>query len=214
MKLYHYSNVAFNELRTRRKQGVSDEVIVQSTEHAKRIGDPGPYIDHISLFLEPVPVDVISSIFKHQHSFWKAGDRIYEHVVETDTLETDILFSIVETPVIDRFTDQFDWSITDKAVRTKYLLSMNAEMERLKLTAHGRNLLIEGIKPFIGKTTQLFIAARKRSDADMTAKQYAANVPHLMVYPKSGVITVKSVKPIVLGNRQYTELPKGKSTMW
>lgn len=214
MKLYHYSTVPFDELRTRRKQGVDEDTIRKSVEHSKHIGDPGPYIDHISLFIEPVPLDVISSIFNHQHHFWIKGATVYEHIVDTDSLESDLLYTIVETPVIDKFTNRYDWSIKDKSVRTQYLRGMNAEMERLKLTARGKNLLIEGIKPFLGKTTQLYILARKRDDAEDTMRQYAGNVPHAMVYPSKGTITVKSVRAVKIGSKQYMDSPKGKSTMW
>lgn len=35
-----------------------------------------------------------------------------------------------------------------------------------------------------------------------------------MVYPSKGTITVKSVRAVKIGSKQYMDSPKGKSTMW
>ncbi len=204
MKLYHYSTSPYNELLTKRKQGgLTPDQIKRSVDHANLIHDPGPYIDHISLFFDPIPLERIAKIFGNRHDFWKTGQGVYVHVIDTASLPRDLLWSIVETPEIDNYTDQFDWTITDKAVRTKYLQDMNDEMVRLKLVGRTTKGLVEAVKPYLGKTEQAYIDARKRSDAEDTLKQYAANVPHLMVYPATGKIKVESYQLDIVGKPQH-----------
>ncbi len=87
MKLYHYSDKQYTELLTRRVQGADEKEIDIATFKAKRMGLPLPYHDHISFFFEPIPLDKIASVFPYGHPFWKAGNEIYEHVIDLDSID-------------------------------------------------------------------------------------------------------------------------------
>lgn len=215
MKLYHYASTPYSKLLTRRKQGVEKEILVNAIAHAKRLGDPGPYTDHISLFIEQPPLNTIASIFKYQHPFWSKGNKIYEHVVDSKDLEPNLLYQLVETPEMDKFTDQFDWAVKDKVIRTQYFLQLNEEMKRLNFTGFGANTMVKKLTPYLGKSESFYILARLKEDAEQTAKQYAAYVPHLMVYPKSGEIKIESIRTVILGGAKYnTTISDTKSLQW
>ena len=200
MKLYHYSTERFPILETRRKQGVAAGDIMEAERKAKKMGIDLPYVDHISFFLEPIPKETIAAIFDFKHGFWKAGAKIFEHVIDTSDIEEKSYYRIVETPVIDKFTDRFDWTIRDLAVRSKYFVSMNKEMTRLGYSGYGISKMTKMCEEFFGKTEGFYLQGRMRYDADSTKTMYASNVPHLMIYPIGGVVKVESSKEITLGS--------------
>lgn len=206
MLLYHYSSLQYTRLETKRFQNtLTTEQINVSEAKANEMGEVGAYIDHISLFIEPIPLDTIAGIFNNQHEFWKSGSQIYEHLIDTSTLPKDLKWSIVETPEIDAFTDQFNWTTANVRERVSYIRQMNSEMLRLGLSGKGVVGLVKSIKPYLGGTETAYINSRARSDAADTIRQYAANVPHLMVYPSGGFITVKSSRLVTLGNKRSKE---------
>ena len=200
MKLYHYSTERFLKIETRRLQGIAEQEIKSAEDKASKMGLPLPYVDHVSFFLEPIPKDTIASIFKGEHPFWKAGQTLYEHIVDTKDIDEKSFYRIVETPEIDKYTDQFDWGVKDLATRSKYFQAMNKEMLRLGWSGYGISKMVQKCSVFIGKTEGYYIQARMREDADMSRQLYAGNVPHLMIYPKGGSVEVESVKEIKLGN--------------
>lgn len=208
MKLYHYSLERFPSILTRRLQGMSESELKEAEVKASKMGLPLPYVDHVSFFLEPIPKDTIAAIFKFEHPFWKVGQQLYEHVIDTKDIDEKSFYRIVETPEIDKYTDQFDWSVKDLSVRSKYFQAMNKEMIRLGWSGYGISKMVQKCSVFIGKTEGFYIQARMREDEEMSRQLYAGNVPHLMIYPKGGEIKVESVKEIKLGGAKpiVTEL--------
>ena len=206
MYLYHYSASQLKELLTKRKQGhLSSEQIKESTKKAEEMQDPGPYVDHISLFIEPIPYKTLPDIFHNKHPFWMKDKVIYEHVIDTNDLPSDLIWSIVETPEMDKYTDQFDWENATKEERISYIVKMNKEMLRSGYTGKGIFGLQNKIKKYIGQTEKFYKEARKRPDADDTKNQYAACVPHLMVYPKDGTIKIHQINKVILGKGIISE---------
>lgn len=200
MNLYHYSTERFPFIKTRREQGVSKEVLEEAEHKAKKMGLPLPYVDHVSFFLEPIPKETIAAIFSNKHPFWRAGQKLYEHVIDSDDIDEKSFYRIVETPEINKFTDQFDWAVKDLTARSKYFVEMNKEMLRLGYSGYGISKMVSKCQQFIGKTEGYYIRARTLDSDGHSATQYAAYVPHLMVYPKGGVIPIKSVSLITLGS--------------
>lgn len=200
MKLYHYSIDRFPFIKTRREQGVSAEVIAEAEHKAKKMGLPLPYIDHVSFFIEPIPKETIASIFDNKHPFWKSGQTLYEHVIDTKDIDEKSFYRIVETPEIDKYTDRFDWSNKDQSVRSKYFVDMNKEMLRLGYAGYGISKMIKKCEQFLGKTEGFYIKARQRPDAADSETLYAGNVPHVMIYPIGGIIPVESKTLIKLGS--------------
>lgn len=204
MKLYHYSTERFPFIKTRREQGITKETLEEAEHKAKKMGLPLPYVDHVSFFLEPIPKETIAAIFSNNHPFWRAGQTLYEHVIESSDIDEKSFYRIVETPEIDKYTDRFDWSVKDLPTRSKYFVDMNKEMMRLGYSGYGISKMVKKCQQFLGKTEGYFIKARQRVDAADSATLYAGNVPHLMIYPIGGIIPVKSVSRITLGSGRPT----------
>ncbi len=200
MKLYHYSTERFPFIKTRREQGVSKSDLEEAENKAKKMGLPLPYVDHVSFFIDPIPKETIAAIFSNKHPFWKAGQMLYEHVIDTKDIDEKSFYRIVETPAIDKYTDQFDWTVKDLPTRSKYFVAMNKEMMRLGYSGYGISKMVKMCQPFVGKTEGYYIKARQRPDAADSEKLYAGNVPHLMIYPVGGVIPVESKELIKLGS--------------
>ena len=70
MYLYHYSDKLFDRLLTKRKQGVTDD---------ENKLEKYAYLDHISFFLEPIPLDILPSIHKNKHPFYVEGKELNEY---------------------------------------------------------------------------------------------------------------------------------------
>jgi hypothetical protein len=200
VKIYHYSTERFPFIKTRREQGVSESDLEEAVHKAKKMGLPLPYVDHVSFFIDPIPKETIAAIFSNKHPFWKAGQTLYEHVIDTKDINEKSFYRIVETPEIDKYTDQFDWTVKDLSVRSKYFVEMNKEMLRLGYSGYSINKMVKMCQRFIGKTEGYYIKARQRPDAADSEQLYAGNVPHLMIYPMGGVIPVESKELIKLGS--------------
>lgn len=206
--LYHYSTQMLTKISTTRKIGkVSSDVISLAESRANSMGDIGCYLDHISFFLEPIPIDILPKLFKGEHPFYKPGAKIVEHVVAIK-FDDDIKWSLQETPDINSFSDQWDWNNVDADKRRLYIRKINKEMSRLDLQGHDTSKMFNAIRPYIGRTRDYFIKARSSKWANDTATQYAAEVPHLMIYPKDGIMDVINSKTVTLGLSSVKDIPK------
>lgn len=204
MKLYHYADQAFPELKTRVAQ---DPSIVHTEDYKKAVArakeryEPKSYYEHISFFFDPIPSDIIANAFQgHHHEFWYNGHDIYEHVVESEHIGK-FLFQIVETPsdilAIDDFPD-------DGAPDSAYtLFFLNANKRKIKDREIGDEATFESAASrFVGKTRQAYIDSlyakrdyEKRYNSDKPWRQYAAFVPHVMLYPEHQIIQLD--RPVV-----------------
>lgn len=159
---------------------------------------PGGYYDHISLFIEPIPEKDIAQIFDHKHEFWKSGQKLYVHIVDSASMDKEMKFEVVETPEMDVWSDCFDWYNMNKAQREIALITFYKEMRKRGFIGKGPAALEAKCKKYLGKTKQFYELARRRPDAEDTIRQYAANVPHVMVYPPNGELPVKDIGIVVL----------------
>lgn len=200
VKLYHYSDKQHSELLTRRVQGADEKEIDIATFKAKRMGLPLPYHDHISLFFEPIPAEHIASTFLNGHPFWKAGNEIYEHVIDIQDIDPTSFWRVVESIEQNEFSDQFDWdNVSDLSIRGGWFTRMHQNDAKLGLLGYDVRLIYKAMRQvMVMSTLDFYRAASFRRDPENA--QYAANVPHLMIYPIGGIIPVSSVKKIKLGN--------------
>lgn len=204
MRLYHYSVSRYQQLLTRRTQGATAKEIEESEAKAKRFNSVGPYIDHISFFFDPIPSRIMGKIYGPTHEFWHPGNRIIEHVVETDMLDGHILFDMVETPFRDAFFDEFvkihKWDKDDPELLRLYLTGLEEAKRANGEIGAGISNLNRQIKRFVGRTEKAIVAASQDPDFDSFKNKYAANVPHVMIYPQSGRITVHAVNSLTIGS--------------
>lgn len=199
MKLYHYSKELYDKLKTKRISGLADKKEIEEAEKFQSVsGLPGAYVDHISFFFDPIPYKEIGNIYGNFHSTWYNGSELNEYIIDTRELDNDITYYITETPNQIKLLDNTDWIDTDEFL-LEYKKKLNALKKEWKEIGHSKKDLEEQIKLYKGKTLDYYIKARKRRDYEENKFKYAANVPHSMIYPKSGIIEYESVSKIIIG---------------
>lgn len=209
MKLYHYSQVKREVLKTLRMSG-SEIVVSDRFDPYQPLTayHPGAYVDHISFFLERPPIESLASVFKEGHSVWYKGNVVFEHVIETRD-DNKFEFVVVETPErTDHYYDELYGDGDDEAWRAK-------ELEILKKFGYigeGSRSLERATDHLKGETLRAYQKLRGRPNFEQIRLKYAATVPHVMLYPDSGGVTVRSVTRLKVGDKPFkapvVKLPK------
>lgn len=198
-KLYHYSVQEFSELQTPRYRGTDKEKIRKAEARAKLLGLVGPYCDHISFFFDPIPLDLLGKLFGKDHKAWFSGNKLYEHVVTLDTIGNSP-YEAVETPTQIKLMDELDWeNATDhEAMTIDFFKKQNRAKRMNGEIGSTQKELQKVVNRFRGTTRDYYIASSKRDDFADAFHQYAANVPHLMVYPPEGKYVVESTRLVTI----------------
>ena len=190
MKFYHYNTEEFDALLSIAIRGKGN------------IGDnPRAYNRNISLFLEPLPLNV-AEIFNNTHSFYRSGLTLVEHVVDSNAIPLDILYSLTESP--EKVALLYGSQKWYEGMPDELIASNKKEikdMEEAKgYIGQGRMNMIKacrsvpkGIEKYFRKAAKL----NEKFPEDKINEKYAACVPHLMIYPE-GKINVQSTKSITL----------------
>lgn len=180
MKLYHYNTAKLSTLCPRALQ---PGYVVDKNAKVIKAGVYGRYDDNVSLFLEPVPLDIIASAFKGEHPFWKSGDYVYEHVIDSTALPHDIQYMFVETPELTEHFYNTPWSETDTRVRNHFLETRKALRESVGDVGVGRHNFILRAKQLVGTVRDAYLKIHTRDNYEDIKTKYAATVPHVMCYP-------------------------------
>lgn len=195
MKLYHYSNTQFDVLLTRRASGSPPLEGVKVSED---------YMDHISFFFDPIPSKIMPEVFSKGHPFWYSGHRIYEHIIDVNELDDGIRFRVVEslrkTALLDKFEEEHNWVDNNPALLKKWKALIAEDMIKSGEAGVSQTKLKIQIGKNTGLTASCFIAASQREDFHYGYNKYAANVPHLMLYPEGGQIIVREVNELKIGS--------------
>lgn len=205
MKLYHYHTSPLDTLLTKRKQGIlSQHEISIAEEEAARLHLPGAYIDHISCFFDPIPSQMLGTLFGDFHQCWFNGNTMIEHIVDTADLDTRVIYRIVETPDKLQYLDSLEKTDDNPDWLKDYYLNLNTIQERNGELGTLRVDLEKQIQIFVGTTSFFYREARKRPDWEENKLKYAACVPHVMLYPSQGRIPVRERYRIVIGEDSRT----------
>lgn len=192
-KLYHYSENEFDILKSLRLQNRASEI---STPIKNRKYYPGEYSDSVSFFFEPIPTDIISACFKHEHDFWRSGKILFEHTVSISSLK-DFKYHIVESPLKTAIYDNFPELPSMNDVTWDNYLRLSMELQQLAGEIGTDISTFKEIIHFLeGTTREQFSKIRYRKDFNNIKSKYAATVPHVMLYPKTGTVQVESVRKI------------------
>lgn len=150
---------------------------------------PGAYGDHVSCFLEPVPLDIIARCFNHKNPFWKSGSVVYQHVFKIK--KEHLPFQVLEVP--EKTEMYYDPSVDDdeyfarltEIYATIYKGTTLADLERIA-------------KHLKGSVRKQYSLLKTRPNAEKLMQKYAATVPHVALYPKGGVIELDSVTAVTV----------------
>jgi len=201
MKLYHYSDKRRTELLTLKAQikkypeqfNAKRRKVLRALDkwyvedHFSR-----PYTEHVSLHIDPLPVDLIKQNFPEESPYFR-NNRLYEHVIETDDLPKYTDARIVES-AMDTFlyNNLLSNSLYDnvKLYKTLYLRSKTILGKLVGNETYTVVDLNKNISKLKGTIRQYFIDWVNSDDFSSASKQqYSATVPHVFIYPNGGSIT-------------------------
>lgn len=198
--LYHYSVKQHKKLLTSRQLGKTDPAKIATWEKiAKKFNLVGAYCDHISFFFDPAPMDILGAIFGPGHAAWFPGSKLYEHVVTVSELVTEgeIPYEVVETLTDRKIMDSLDWTNHEKAIKEFFRLQRKEKILTGEI-AWAPDKLLQQMAYYRGGTREAYLKAATMEDFEENRMKYAANVPHLMAYPVSGVVVVESSRLVVV----------------
>lgn len=182
MKLYHYAKEYHDELKTLEMQReITVDDISKYQAYKTPLSPDKPYWKHISFFFDRVPIDKMGGWYGKDHHTWYSGNILYEYTVDITTFGR-FSYDIVETP--DKIELLFDESISDQ----QYYQLMLENIKKKGYRGNSTFELNKASKPFVGQTEKYIQHAVEHSKFETFNRQYAACVPHVMIYPSSGVI--------------------------
>ncbi len=194
IRLYHYASTPLAVIKTARQLNkYNSRQLAEFDQLAKEQLRPGSYADHISFFFSPIPAKFLGSLFPETHSAWATGNRVIEHVVHLTPQEFS--YRIVETPLATCLRTSKPLDAFDLNTYFKVLKEM--------LTRYGEEggdfetLRKQAIR-FAPCLAAAFAGAAITAPEPDNRMKYAANVPHLMLYPETDSIPVLSKRPITI----------------
>lgn len=202
--LYHYSTSLYNTLKTKATSGVLErrEVLLERKRANKSI-EKLAYCDHISFFFEPIPSKLLSELFT-EHPFWFKGNKIYEYIIEIKSLKNKIDYHVVEsenkTLLYDNFVFENNWIEDDVILLDKYIQLENKMLYEWKEKGDSLKELMIQAKKHQGIIELAYKKAVNRYDFEENKNKYAANVPHIMLYPLNGEIIPLRIKELIIGS--------------
>jgi hypothetical protein len=196
LRLYHYADKPYTVLKTPEKlSGLNREDRSANMRDMATQHDPAPYHQHISFFLEPVPLDVVGRVFGSEHLFWYPGHQLYEHVVDLDRLPA-FKYRLVETPLALQMYYSTPWEQLTAEQVLAYFAKLAQQQKH-----HGE--IGEGVVQFkaaasgiVGHTREAFQMLPTRPNWDELQTKYAATVPHVLLYPHGGEIKPTQVNAV------------------
>lgn len=208
MFLYHYSKEIRSALLTKEKSGVMTpiQIKLEKLEARRRPWNSPPYCQHISFFFEPIPAKLLPELFGVEHPVWYPGNKLYEHIVKVEDFPTTITYEVVEslkkTALYDQFSEENNWVDDDPELLEKWMILIDVKAREWGEKGNKRSVLEQKIKENTGSIAENFRNAVAREDFEWNRKKYAANVPHLMLYPPTGRVAVHQIKGVTMGSDQ------------
>lgn len=186
MYLYHYSDKLFDRLLTKRKQGIKDD--------ANKL-EKYAYLDHISFFLEPIPLDILPSIHKNKHPFYVEGKELNEYKILTTSLGK-MFYRLVESP--ENIKLLYDTTIDDET----YYKERDKVDKKNKYEGTSLKDLESLVHRFQGTTREYFKKIPSYPNYEEIKTKYAPCVPHFMIYPETGIVNYSECNKVTLGKNR------------
>ncbi len=196
--LYHYSKERYDVLKTRLAQSiVTDEEKQAGILRAKETYRLAPYYEHISFFLEPIPLDILGAIYGKNHHTWYPGNELYEYKIDINKLGV-FKFELVESPEATKF--YYDPK-NDSLTLEEYYKELYKLRLRLNEIGYDKQSLIKVCSSMLGLTRSCYLQIPSRPNWNEIKDKYAATVPHVMLYPKTGIVKYESITKVKVGSK-------------
>ena len=194
MLLFHYSKTPYLFFKTLAMQRtITPEEKAKALENES--GSMGLYYDHISFFLERIPFDIIGGLFDGTgNDFWVTGRRVYEHIIDSGELGK-FKYEIVETE-LDR-QHRKSWPENGDADEEEmYFLERKGFRVKHGYVGKTNAAFEKAAKPLIGTTRAAYINAVANPYDASSLTKYAADVPHVMIYPENTTTPIRITLPV------------------
>lgn len=204
MILYHYSKELYPELLTKAQSGSMTPIQIKlARQESRRKGYlDWPYCDHISFFFEPIPSQLLGELFKG-HPVWFKGNNLYEYLIDVSKLPLEIPYHVVEsvkkTALYDKFSLEKNWVEDDPELLEEWQILEDEKAREWGEKGNRRDALIKQIVANQGIIEEAYRTAVQREDFVYNKTKYAANVPHLMLYPPTGRVTPLKIRALTIG---------------
>lgn len=197
MKLYHYSKELYYDLRTLKARGIE----IDKAGMNKRKYKLGDYNEHISFFLEPVPLDILGTIFKGTgHDVWVPGNELYEYEVSVSHMP-EFKYDIVESPLTN---DLFYNPKYDDIVDEEWIDLLYQKKKEAGEIGYSKREFLKVAPQFVGILREEYKKLPKRPNWDKIKLKYAATCVHVMLYPEVGIIKYDKQKKVKVGNKRVS----------
>jgi hypothetical protein len=198
MVLYHYSKQLFNELKTSSALHRKPEELTKINKLIEK--HTSKYSDHISLFLEPVPLNILGTIYKGVgHDIWYTGSKLYEYQVNIDNLPY-FKYNLMETPFEIELLE--DDRYEDLSLE-EYIDLLYRKKKELHLVGDNVKEFKRQVALFTGLTQKKFTKLRDNPNWDKLKLLYAPTIPHVMLYPKGGIVNYEKVTEVEVKGNPY-----------
>ena len=136
--------------------------------------------------MDQLPLDIISKNFPSDHKIYKPGKKVFRHEVQIKSLEDNIYWRSVETPLDVFFYDHI-WVNNDFYKKFYFrLLKLGKSLTGSEGT--GKRSLLKVCDKYSGTYREFFSNLVEREDFGELSHMYAPTVPHIFLYPSSGTI--------------------------
>lgn len=202
--IYHYSKERYAILKCKALQEAEKEKDAEKPAWEILRLNNLPYDRSISFLMEPAPLDIIGGIFGRNHHTWAPGTQLFEYKVDTGSLGP-LFFKLVESV---EATDFYYDPKYEKLVGDAFVRARDALVKKLGYIGTDIQQLDKLTKANKGNTRKYYeLIASRPNFADIKDK-YAATVPHLMLYPRYGMIRPMSVQRVTVARSSSKDRPK------
>ena len=208
--LYHYSSERYDILKTKRlTTSFTDDELKGIEKETKQFNTISDYIDHISLLFDPIPSKLLPTIFPDDHHIWFKDSVVYEYIVDIDDIERPFAYEVAESPEDVRQIDNTDWTNDSVEFTAKYTRKQQKRKRKTGEVGTDFNTFLKQVNKYKGTTEAAYEKAPTSKDWNLNLYKYAATVPHIMIYPKNGLIKFRSINKVIIGSDNRTEIFRG-----
>jgi hypothetical protein len=203
--IYHYSLQKYPNLLTLNEQynqGVVNETLYKEALNYQNKHQFQPsYLEHISFLFDKLPIDLIISNFKDSNNALYTSSFCYEYEIDINSLSNNLNYwRVVENP-INVFFRNYLW-IDSNFLGKDLLFFGTRNLLNIIVSNEGSNFskFKSVINKYKDSTRTGYLRLINDPDFNIFKKRgmYAPLVPHLMLFPITGIIKYSNVKRVEL----------------
>lgn len=206
--LYHYSDKRYDELLTLslQQKKTSDSMKRVGGDHSVRSAI-GPYNESISFFITELPMKGHSTRYNGKHPFWKKGAKLYKYAVNVDDLPIygwKAVEQLWSSKLFVAMITKYDggWENVPEFEQDSFIKLLEDNPTRINVEKgvgkDSLTKLYEFLDNFQSKDILAGFELLRKHGTPRNFLQYAAYVPHLMLYTEKP-IKVHSVETVIVG---------------